>query len=117
MSQFKQTTEGVGEAIRTYLNQQLQQLGVNLNNAANSVNNTSGAFNDNRQQVHDCAEAYQQFNNQARDVEQLKSRIQYFFSLNNAIQLVRRTLREAYETIKELEWRLYSEENYHKDKE
>lgn len=103
MTQFKQSTEGVGEAIRVYLNQQLQQLGVNLNNAANSVNNIDHVFANNRSQVRDCAEAYEQFNMQAREVEQLKSRIQYFFSLNNAILLVKRTLREAYQTIKELD--------------
>jgi hypothetical protein len=37
------------------------------------------------------------------DIDSIKSRIQYFFGLNNTIQLLRRTLRSAYETIKELD--------------
>jgi len=38
-----------------------------------------------------------------REVESLKSRIQYFFGLNNTIQLVKRTMRDAYNTVKELD--------------
>ena len=38
-----------------------------------------------------------------RDVSALKSRIQYFFGLNNTINLFRNAVRGAYETIKELD--------------
>jgi hypothetical protein len=45
-------------------------------------------------------------NNQARlntELDQVKSRIQYFFGLSNAINLVRRAVRGAVETVKELD--------------
>jgi hypothetical protein len=38
-----------------------------------------------------------------RDVGALKSRIKYFFGLNNAINLVRRAIHGAFDTIKELD--------------
>jgi len=38
-----------------------------------------------------------------KDVDALKSRIQYFFGLNNAINLFRRAIRSAFTTVKELD--------------
>ena len=38
-----------------------------------------------------------------KELDQVKSRIQYFFGLNNAINLVRRAIRSAVSTIKELD--------------
>ena len=38
-----------------------------------------------------------------KELDQVRSRIQYFFGLNNAINLVKRAVRGAYETIKELD--------------
>lgn len=37
------------------------------------------------------------------EMDMLKSRIQYFFGLNNAINLVKRTLRSAFNTVKQLD--------------
>ena len=71
-------------------------------------------FNDTQQQVEgqakdtgkavgDEKEEFESFDKQMSDINSIKSRIQYFFGLNNTIQLLRRTLRSAYETIKELD--------------
>ncbi len=38
-----------------------------------------------------------------KELEQVKSRIQYFFGLNNAINLVKRAIRSAFNTIKQLD--------------
>ena len=37
------------------------------------------------------------------EVDMLKRRIQYFFGLDNAVQLVKRTMRDAYQTVKDLD--------------
>ena len=37
------------------------------------------------------------------EIDQIKNRIKYFFGLTNAINLVRRTLRSTFNTIKELD--------------
>lgn len=42
-------------------------------------------------------------NQAARDMDSIKDKIKYFFSLNNAISLVRQTLRQTFEQIKELD--------------
>ena len=44
--------------------------------------------------------ATEQFN---RELDMMQNRIQYFFGLNNSIQLLKRGLREAYNTVKELD--------------
>ena len=71
----------------------LQKAGVD----ARSFN---GALGQTKGQINDAASAQQAWNSQ---LDQFKSRIQYFFGLNNVIQLVRRSLREAFNTVKELD--------------
>ena len=102
-SKFSQDAQGAGQAVKAYLNDNLQQLITNLQNTQNSVGNQTPVFNNFRQQVQQAGAELVNFDNRMREVEQLKSRIQYFFGLNNAIQLVKRTMREAYQTIKELD--------------
>lgn len=103
MSKFSQDTKGAADAIQAYLNQELQKLNNNLHTVESTVNGASKPFEDLSHNVRDSGNALEQFNTQAREIDQLKSRIQYFFGLNNAIQLVKRTMREAYETIKDLD--------------
>ena len=50
--------------------------------------------------INDLASSQAQF---VREVDQVKSRIQYFFGLSNAINLVKRAVRGAVETIKDLD--------------
>lgn len=49
---------------------------------------------------HELAQAQAQTN---KEIDQVKSRIQYFFGLNNAINLVKRAIRGAVDTVKELD--------------
>lgn len=102
-SKFSQDAQGAGQAVKAYLNDNLQKLITNLQNTQNSVGNQTPVFNNFRQQIQQAGAELINFDNRMREVEQLKSRIQYFFGLNNAIQLVKRTMREAYNTIKELD--------------
>jgi hypothetical protein len=56
-----------------------------------------------RDGMRSSAEAVAEFDTRINDINTLKTRIQYFFGLNNAIQLVKRTMRDAYQTIKDLD--------------
>ena len=103
MSKFSQDTKGAADAIQAYLNQELQKLNNNLHTVESTVNGAGKPFEDLSHNVRDSGDALEQFNTQAKEIDQLKSRIQYFFGLNNAINLVKRTMREAYDTIKELD--------------
>ena len=71
----------------------LQQAGVD-------VRGFNGTLGQTKSQISNAASAQQAWNSQ---LDQFKSRIQYFFGLNNVIQLVRRSLREAFNTVKELD--------------
>ena len=102
-SKFSADAKGAKQAVDDYLNNALKTLINNLNQTQNTVGNQTPVFNNFRQQIQQAGAELVNFDNRMREVEQLKSRIQYFFGLNNAIQLVKRTMREAYQTIKELD--------------
>ena len=68
--------------------------------AADALTKEGTAAGDARNNIVDLANGQAQFN---REVDQVKSRIQYFFGLNNAINLVKRAIRGAVDTIKELD--------------
>lgn len=71
-----------------------------LQKAGVDVRSFNGALGETKGQIQGAASAQQAWNSQ---LDQFKSRIQYFFGLNNVIQLVRRSLREAFNTVKELD--------------
>ena len=103
LSKFSQDAQGAGNAVQQYINENLQKLIGNLQTTESEVSRQGPVFNNFRQQVQQAGAELVNFDNRMREVEQLKSRILYFFSLNNSIQLVRRTMRDAYNTIKELD--------------
>lgn len=74
----------------------LEQMGLSLQQVDGNVRLVSSSLEENRQSVERTDAAY-------RDVDALKQRITYFFGLNNAINLARRALRNAFNTIKELD--------------
>lgn len=68
--------------------------------AANALTQEGNAAEKARNSIVDLANGQAQF---TREVDQVKSRIQYFFGLNNAINLVKRAIRGAVDTIKDLD--------------
>ena len=68
--------------------------------AATALTQEGTAAENARNNIVDLANGQAQFN---REVDQVKSRIQYFFGLNNAINLVKRAIRGAVDTIKDLD--------------
>jgi len=63
------------------------------NKAGQGLHETGEGAREARDGIVDAAEGAAQFNS---EVDQIKSKIQTFFGLSNAIQLVKRTMREAY---------------------
>lgn len=72
---------------------QVDALGNELNQSTNEVNRNSEAIQRNAQRM-------QQWNS---EVDMVKNQATYFFGLSNSINLVKRALRSAYETVKELD--------------
>ena len=68
--------------------------------AADALTQEGNAASNARNAIVDLANGQAQF---VREVDQVKSRIQYFFGLNNAINLVKRAVRGAVDTIKDLD--------------
>ena len=103
MSKFKTDAQGAGEAIQTYLNQALQEFLNKINLADAETEKATGVFQNFGDVVRRDSENIRAFDQRLSDVSALKSRIQYFFGLNNTINLFRRAIRNAFNTIKELD--------------
>lgn len=71
-----------------------------VNNSAKSLDNLQKAAVGAGQDINNLTASQAQF---VREVDQVKSRIQYFFGIANAINLVKRAIRGAVETVKELD--------------
>lgn len=74
----------------------LEQMGLSLQQVDGRIKIVSSSLERNKQAVEQTDNAY-------KDIDALKQRITYFFGLNNAINLARRAIRNALNTIKELD--------------
>ena len=70
-----------------------EDAGIDVTTLGEQINKTGA-------NIGDAAANTQQFTS---EVDEIKNRIKYFFSLNNAIQLVRQALRQTFEAAKELD--------------
>lgn len=101
---------GIDEIIKDIQNLDTQLDNLNTNELEKSVTNLGGSVNtfkkmaDGTRQYADETERgvsnQVDLNNQ---ISQLKDRVKYFFSLTNAVQLMRRALRDAFTQMKELD--------------
>ena len=78
------------------LKQQFDDLGAKAKNAENPVRQVGVALRETAQQGSGL-------NERARDLQRLADQAKYFFSVTNSIQLFKRTIRSAFNTIKELD--------------
>lgn len=77
-----------------------EKLSTSTVNATANLHDLANGAKDVEQNVEGAATAQAQFNS---EVDQVKHRIQYFFGLANSINLVKRAIRSAFETVKELD--------------
>lgn len=103
MSKFKANAEGVGQAIETYIVQEAEKMSQGLNKMGASVDNAGTHVQDLGRKMQEAGREMADVDARMREVDALKSRIQYFFGLNNTIELVKRTIRSAFETVKDLD--------------
>lgn len=111
----KQIKELTGLDVNTNDLNELQRILNSLqSDAVQKVNDNLKIFNNTQHEVASGAEqlrgkieeerqSWNRHDEQLSDVKALKSRILWFFSLNNTLNLVRRTIRSAFETVKELD--------------
>ena len=103
LSNFTGSLEDLGSILANYINQQINEavskIGL-LNGSVNAASPSIKKFGDNMRASGDAVAA---FDDRVRDVNAFKHRIQYFFGLNNVINLFKRGVRQAFETIKDLD--------------
>ena len=75
---------------------EFDKINDNVRNASNGLGNLNGF----KESLKGAVTTTEQFN---KELDTMQNRIQYFFGLNNSIQLLKRGLREAYNTVKELD--------------
>ncbi len=97
------TFEDVQAALSTLNAQGLQQVQQAMNRVNTAVNTTEPTFDKFASTLREASDEAAQFNARAREIENLKNRITYFFGITNSIMLFKRALNSAYESVKELD--------------
>lgn len=103
LTKFTGDSKELGEVIERYLIGKVGQTQQGFNNIIQLLEAFGRAAKETGNKVKETGEETEEMNERMRDVQSLKSRIQYFFGLNNAINLVKRAIRGAYQTISELD--------------
>ena len=88
--------EEMGKADLANLVTSLQQAGQTAGEAAPSMNKFA-------EETKDAADKTKEFDKQAGELSSLKSRIAYFFGAQNAINLFKKAIRSAFNSVKELD--------------
>ena len=98
LENIKQKIESIGGDKIAQAKQDLESFNNSLSNGqlANDLDKINNKFAQTGEQV---LRAEQQI----KEIEHIKSRIQYFFGLANAINLVKRAIRSSFNTVKELD--------------
>ena len=102
-SKYTADINGAKQAIAEYVDVIRNQLLASIQSVDNALDSDGHAYEDNRRKIEENILANQRLDERMRDVSMLKKRIQYFFGLTNTINLVKRAIRGAFNTIKELD--------------
>ena len=98
-----QTIDDVSKALAGLNTNALEQIRQNMSGVVQNTEQAGPAFRNLAGNIDSAENSFKQFNLRAREVENLKEQIAYFFGLSNSIELFKRAVRSAYETVKELD--------------
>ena len=100
------TAEGL-EKIKAILDSldsnNLEKLKVALNAVGVSAEQTDKFIDTFRNGLNQAGETVHEFTSHQKEVEQFRDRLLQFFSISNSVQLFKRAIRSAFETVKELD--------------
>lgn len=88
------------KGLETSQGERVKKLLADIQKEANGAAGGVDQLNNSGKSLKGAVTTTEQFN---RELDMMQNRIQYFFGLNNSIQLLKRGLREAYNTVKELD--------------
>lgn len=98
-----QTFDDVSQALSSLNTNALEQIKENMSGVVQSTKNAGPTFSNLANNIDTAKVSLKQFNARTQEIEGLKQQITYFFGLSNSIELFKRAVRSAYETVKELD--------------
>ena len=103
MSQLPQDVNGAKTAIAQFTSGELTKIQSQISGVISATNNGTRAFDGYADGANRARDAVRQLNNQERELQQFQSRVEYFFGFNNSVQLLKRAVRDAIDTVKDLD--------------
>ena len=95
------------ESLQNYINNlqadEIEKIRKNVKNLSPEAQRLAEAFGIVPQRIRETADEGQRLSETAAEVERLSNQVKQFFSIGNAIQLFKRTIRDAMNTVKELD--------------
>lgn len=98
-----QSVETMAQTINNIKTDTIKEMSDNAQGVVNSMHGASAAVDTFDNQVREDTASLQQWNIALNDANAIKSRIASFFQLTSAVQLGRRAISDAFQTVKELD--------------
>ena len=103
VSQFSGDVQQVLQVLQDYKAGKIEDLPELFNGILNSLNGANPAIKNFGEEINKAEDETKEFNTRVNEMESLKSRIFDFFSITSAVQLFRQAVRNAINTVKELD--------------
>ena len=93
----------LGEEIASLNTSQLEEFKNQIQKVAESTENTAQPVKEFANNVHSAGDEVAYASDKAKDLENLANQVKQFFSIGNTVQLFKRAIRSAFDTIKDLD--------------
>lgn len=100
LNNLRQELDGISQEIKQLENASLSKTNNQFRQGAEDAQKLADATEEVIKANNDASESQREFNN---EIENIKGKITYFFGLENAINLLRTAVRNAFESVKELD--------------
>ena len=103
LDDFTRDIDGAKKAIAQLTTDQLEELQNGFKGLETSTEGVGESMDQLRPQLEGAADSVKQLSYEAQELEQLKTRLKAFFGISNAINIFQRSIKDAYNTITELD--------------
>lgn len=103
MSNLPQDANGARQAIAKLTSDELTKVKTQIGNVISATDKGAGSFDNYASSINRTKDVVRQLTNQERELQQFQSRVEYFFGFNNSVQLLKRAVRDAIDTVKDLD--------------
>ena len=103
LSESSQEVEAIQSALTKYKLDEIKKIPGIVEDMKSSFAEAEGAVRGVSEGLNETAESAKELNNAAQEVENLKNQVLQFFSITNSIQLFKRVVSDAINTVKELD--------------